>query len=85
MEFVADKEFGKRLKTLAPYFLSMLVEIAMETKGNVSHKCEKVLSASKKYRQSQDYLSLFFEEKLQKAKRMIKLVKMLLNENLLRV
>ena len=67
MEFVADKEFGKRLKTLAPYFLSMLVEIAMETKGNVSHKCEKVLSASKKYRQSQDYLSLFFEEKITKG------------------
>ena len=67
MEFVADKEFGKRLKTLAPYFLSMLVEIAMKTKGNVSHKCEKVLSASKKYRQSQDYLSLFFEEKITKG------------------
>jgi P4 family phage/plasmid primase-like protien len=67
MEFIADKEFGRKLKTIAPYFLSMLVEIAMKTKGNVSYKCEKILSASKKYRQSQDYLSLFFDEKITKG------------------
>ena len=66
MEFVADKELVK-IKNTCAIFLSMLVEIAMKTKGNVSHKCEKVLSASKKYRQSQDYLSLFFEEKITKG------------------
>jgi phage/plasmid-associated DNA primase len=48
-----------------PVFTSLLVDIAYKTQGRV-HDCAMVLSASNKYRGSQDYMGKFFDDNIVK-------------------
>ena len=61
--FLKDKSLKERLPTIAPYFMSMLVDLAFQTEGTVED-CDIVLEASNKYRQGQDHLSAFVLEKV---------------------
>ena len=45
----------------------MLIEIAQETKGKVED-CDAVLKESNAYRQQQDYIAAFVDEKIMKGK-----------------
>jgi len=70
---IKDKEFNgiAPSKLLAkfdewlPVFTSLLVDIAYKTQGRV-HDCAMVLSASNKYRGSQDYMGKFFDDNIVK-------------------
>jgi len=59
-----DKDLKKRFDDWAPILMSMLVDIVFETKGRVKD-VEKVLSASKNYRDKQDYFTKFMKEKIE--------------------
>lgn len=61
--FPKDKTLKEKLPVWAPVFISMLVKRAFETNGRVSD-CPEVLSASNKYRQSQDAITGFINEKI---------------------
>jgi P4 family phage/plasmid primase-like protien len=63
--FPKDKSLKEKLPLWAPVFISMLVKIAFETDGEVID-CAEVVSASDKYRQSQDNISAFINEKIEK-------------------
>ena len=52
-QFKIDAKINEKFKTWAPVLLSMLVDIAFQTQGNV-HDVESVLSATQEYRQEQD-------------------------------
>jgi P4 family phage/plasmid primase-like protien len=56
--FLKDKHLKNKLKTWAPTFAYMLVQIVFKTKG-VTNICDAVTSASSKYRRSQDHISEF--------------------------
>ena len=58
-----DKTLPDKLPTYAPYFMSMLVKRAFQTDGIVED-CEVVLSASKKYRKGQDFISAFVNDRI---------------------
>jgi len=58
-----NKDLKKRLDDWAPIFMSLLVERVYKTKGEVKD-VEKVLSASKQYRDKQDHFSKFVTERL---------------------
>ena len=72
-QFPIDTKIDEKFSEWAPIFISMLVDIAFKTKGKVID-CKQVLAVSDKYRESQDYLSEFAKEKIQKTqeKRFIK-------------
>ena len=57
----------KMLKNWVEPFLSMLVEVAFKTGGLVQTKCELVDSKSKEYRNNQDHIMNFIDEKIKEA------------------
>jgi P4 family phage/plasmid primase-like protien len=61
--FPKDKELKEKLPKWAPIFASMLVTRAFETNGEVLD-CPEVVEASKKYRQTQDNITGFINEKI---------------------
>jgi P4 family phage/plasmid primase-like protien len=63
--FVKDKGLKEKLPKWAPVFISMLVKRAYETDGEVID-CNEVVAASGKYRQSQDCITGFINEKVVK-------------------
>ena len=66
-QFVFQKDKGLKTKLIkwAPVFISMLIKRACETEGEVID-CPEVISASNKYRQSQDAISGFIIDKIMK-------------------
>ena len=58
-----ERKFEEKLKYI---FMSLLIDIALETKG-VVNDCDYVLSASEEYRQSQDVISEFINEMVIKS------------------
>jgi len=63
--FPKDKGLKEKLPKWAPIFISMLIKRACETDGEVKD-CPEVLSASNRYRQSQDCFAGFITEKIEK-------------------
>ena len=61
--FPKDKGLKEKLPAWATVFISMLVKKACETGGEVKD-CPEVVSASNKYRQSQDCISGFISDKI---------------------
>ena len=61
--FPKDKSLKEKLPQWASIFISMLVKRACETEGEVKD-CSEVVSASNKYRQSQDCIAGFICEKI---------------------
>jgi len=61
--FIKDKTLSQKLPILAPVFASLLVDIAFKTNG-VTTDCDTVLKSTKKYRNEQDYITSFVEDKL---------------------
>ena len=64
--FPKDKGLKEKLPKWAPVFVSMLVKRAFETEGEVI-VCNEVVAASGKYRQGQDCISGFINEKIVKV------------------
>jgi phage/plasmid-associated DNA primase len=64
--FPKDKGLKDKLPIWAPVFVSMLVKRAFETDGEVID-CPEVISASNKYRQEQDQITGFMNEKIIKV------------------
>ena len=64
--FKKDKDLKQKLPKWAPVFASMLVKRAFETEGEVID-CPEVVEASRKYRQNQDHITGFINEKIVKA------------------
>lgn len=62
-QFLMDKKLDLKLKLWANIFMSMLVKKAFETGGLVK-SCAAVMASSNKYRNTQDYLSEFFRDKI---------------------
>lgn len=62
-KFLRDDDIDKKFNEWKEIFISMLVEIAREKKGSVKD-CAIVLKASDDYRQEQDYLMEFKNERL---------------------
>jgi len=63
-QFKVDKNLDKKFESWKPVFMSMLVERAYRTKGDVVD-CKMVLVNSEKYRKDQDYLSSFVKDCIQ--------------------
>ena len=63
---VKDKNLKDKLPVFAPVFASMLVKRAFETDGIVID-CETVMKASNKYRNGQDHITSFIEERIVKT------------------
>lgn len=64
-EFEKDMELeDKMLKNWVEPFMSMLVEIAFKTGGLVNIKCDVVDSKSNEYRNNQDHIMNFINEKI---------------------
>ncbi len=61
--FPKNKSLKEKFPTWKPIFMSMLIDRACETEGNVID-CEEVLVASNKYRQTQDCITGFINEKI---------------------
>lgn len=61
--FPKDKGLKMKLTKWAPVFISMLIKRACETQGEVID-CQEVIAASNKYRQSQDAISGFINDKI---------------------
>jgi len=59
-----DKDLKKRFDEWAPLLMSKLVDIVFKTNGRVTD-VDKVLAASKNYRDRQDYFSKFMKDKLE--------------------
>ena len=66
-QFPVDKNIIKKFDAWAPVFMSMLVELAKKTRGNVED-CRMVMAASDQYREGQDYLAEFSRDKIQRTK-----------------
>ena len=64
-QFKLDRFIDEKFDRWAPVFMSMLVNIAFEKNGVVDD-CDIVLSKTKEYRQSQDYLSEFIRDRVVK-------------------
>ena len=62
-QFKIDKKIDEKFAVWAPIFMSMLIEVGFKTKGNVKDT-QVVLAKSDKYREGQDYLSEFANEKI---------------------
>jgi P4 family phage/plasmid primase-like protien len=65
-QFLIDKNLDVKIKTWVNVFMSMLVKKAFETDGKVK-TCAAVTASSNKYRNTQDYLSEFFRDKIRPA------------------
>jgi len=65
-QFLIDKNLDVKIKTWVNVFMSMLVKKAFETGGKVK-TCAAVTASSNKYRNTQDYLSEFFRDKIRPA------------------
>jgi P4 family phage/plasmid primase-like protien len=64
-EFVKDLDLeDKMLDNWVEAFLSMLVDVAFRTGGVVKSKCEIVDAKSKEYRNNQDHIINFIEERI---------------------
>jgi P4 family phage/plasmid primase-like protien len=63
--FLKDKTLKEKLPKWAPIFASMLVKRVFENEGKVVD-CDIVMMASNKYRNGQDYISGFVNEKIQR-------------------
>lgn len=61
-----DKKLGAKLKQWAPTFMSLLVSRVTKTNGNV-RECDAVMRESKQYRNDQDVLVLFRQERLRES------------------
>jgi P4 family phage/plasmid primase-like protien len=61
--FQKDKSLKDKFPKWAPVFISMLVNRICETNGEVQD-CNEVIAASNKYRQSQDCITSFINEKI---------------------
>jgi P4 family phage/plasmid primase-like protien len=62
-QFKINRDLENKIDEWKEVFASMLVNIVFETGGRVTD-CDTVLEASKKYRQSQDYIAAFVDEML---------------------
>ena len=62
-QYKVDKKIDEKFESWAPVLMSMLVELAFKTKGEVKD-AKVVLSVSDKYREKQDYLTEFAKEKI---------------------
>ena len=60
-QFKVDKNLNEKFDSWKPVFMTLLVQRAFVTKGNVVD-CKMVLVHSDKYRNDQDYLSSFTKE-----------------------
>lgn len=65
-QYKIDKNIDNKFNDWAPIFMSILVEKAFETQGNVND-CPIVMQASDKYREDKDYLAQFVKDKLRKV------------------
>lgn len=65
-EFKIDRDIDRRFAEWKYVFMSMLIEIACETDGNVTD-CPRVKEASEDYRKSQNYMAEFMGEKIRKG------------------
>ena len=63
-QFQVDKKLKSKFPRWAPVFMSMLVQRAYETKGDVKD-CPMVLASSDQYRAGQDYLAEFARDKIE--------------------
>jgi P4 family phage/plasmid primase-like protien len=66
-EFECDLDLGNKLKDWKVIFASRLINIAVKSLGKVKD-CEAVMTASNDYRNSQDYLMRFYNEKITEGK-----------------
>jgi len=64
--FLKNKSLKENLPKWAPIFMSMLIKRVCETNGEVND-CLEVISASQKYRQSQDAITGFIRERIIKV------------------
>jgi P4 family phage/plasmid primase-like protien len=64
--YVKDKDLKDQLPSFAPVFASMLVKRAFETDGMVEN-CETVNKASMKYRNGQDHIAAFVNNRIEKT------------------
>jgi P4 family phage/plasmid primase-like protien len=64
--YVKDKDLKDKLPAFAPVFASMLVKRAFETDGVVEN-CETVNKASMKYRNGQDHIAAFVNNRIEKT------------------
>lgn len=62
-QFVVDKNLDKKFASWKTVFMSMLVELAYKTNGNVVD-CSMVIRNSEKYRNDQDYLASFVSSRI---------------------
>jgi len=62
-KFVKDRGLKEKLLLWAPVFASLLIDIVIKTDG-VVNDCEIVLSESIKYRQGQDNISAFINDRI---------------------
>ena len=62
-QFIKDRTLEDKLPEWAPTFAAMLVSKAFVTEGRVED-CDMVLAASKKYRQGEDHITSFVEDKI---------------------
>ena len=65
-QYKPDRTIEQKFKDWAPVFASMLVSIVFKTDGKVNDVA-RVLSRSKEYQKSQDYISEFVDDRLVKA------------------
>lgn len=77
--FPKDKGLKEKLVLWAPVFASMLVKRAFETQGEVLD-CPEVVAASNKYRQNQDCISGFINDKIIKCEMSNGIGKKILND-----
>ena len=66
-QFPVNKLIKQKFNKWAPVFMSMLVDLAKKTRGNVND-CKMVMASSDQYREGQDYLAEFVRDKIQKKK-----------------
>jgi P4 family phage/plasmid primase-like protien len=64
-QYTLNKKLSENFNKWAPILMSMLVEKAYKTMGNVTD-CDAVLASSKEYREGQDYLAEFVKEKIKR-------------------
>jgi hypothetical protein len=62
-EFQINKKQREKLEVWKEIFISMLVDRAFKTDGNVAD-CDVVMATSNKYRESQDLIRSFCEERV---------------------
>jgi P4 family phage/plasmid primase-like protien len=62
-KFLKDRGLKEKLVAWGPVFASLLIDIAIKTEGVVDD-CEIVLSESNKYRQGQDNIAAFINDKI---------------------